>query len=115
MGTIFSLGAMGIFLWAGIGLARRVLHCGGAEQLALGCSFGLALLAALPGLAAFLFGFTLPAALTGLAAAAVIGFFAWHHAPVPESGQGGKAFWLCVLPLWLLSLYLLHTDRKSVV
>ena len=90
-------------------LARRVLRQGGAASLALGGSFALALLEALPALAALVLGFTLPAALAGVLAAGAAGLLAGVRSPAIGQGRTGAAFWLCVVPLWAFSVYLLHT------
>ena len=48
-----SFACLALFLWAGFGLARRLLPSEGVDvQLPLGCSFSLALLEVLPALAA---------------------------------------------------------------
>lgn len=120
MGILFSIVYMAVFLAAGFSLTRRLLPASGAEEkLVFTSAFGLVLLIALPALFALALGFTLPAALLALVAAAALaaaGFWPRHTAPDKASGQLGSAartivpaFWTCVVPLFLLSVWLLHT------
>lgn len=147
MGIVFSVLYLAVFLAAGFVLARRTLPAAGPEtQLVFTAAFGLVLLITLPALFALAVGFTLPAALLALAAAAGIslaGFLSCRSASGrvfrKQSAQASNvsyspslipAFWVCVLPLLLFSIWLLHThtlyykggaywcgqrDRKSVV
>ena len=126
MGIVFSVLYLAVFLAAGFVLARRTLPAAGPEtQLVFTAAFGLVLLAALPALFALALGFTLPAALLALAAAAGIslaGFLSCRSASGrvfrKQSAQASNvsyspslipAFWVCVLPLLLFSIWLLHT------
>ncbi|WP_373209205.1 hypothetical protein [Allofournierella massiliensis] len=126
MGILFSILYLAVFLAAGFVLARRVLPASGPEaQLVYTAAFGLVLLIALPALFALALGFTLPAALLALATAAGIslaGFLSRRSASgrvfrkqsaqtsnVSHSPSLIPAFWGCVLPLLLFSIWLLHT------
>ena len=121
MGILFSIIYMAVFLTAGFSLTRRLLPASGAEEkLVFTAAFGLVLLIALPALFALALGFTLPAALLALVAAgalAVAGL--WPRHPVQDQTPGQPdgfsarsllpTFWVCVVPLFLLSVWLLHT------
>ena len=102
---------LALFLWAGFGLARRLLPNEGVDvQLPLGCSFSLALLEALPALAALVLGFRMPAVLISSAAVLVIGCWAWWIQPAWHKGAL-RPFLCCTLPLWLFSIRLLFTHE----
>ena len=84
----------------------------------LGCGFGVSLLAVLPALFAVVLGFTLPAVALAAAAAAGIGAALLYRgtrlrgmAKDPDSG----ALWACLLPVVLITLYLLHTHVLHLV
>ena len=84
----------------------------------LGFGFGVSLLAVLPALFAVVLGFTLPAAALAAAAAAGIGAALLYRgtrlrgmAKDPDSG----ALWACLLPVVLITLYLLHTHVLHLV
>lgn len=126
MGILFSILYLAVFLAAGFVLAHRVLPAAGLEtQLVYTAAFGLVLLITLPALFALALGFTLPAALLALATAAGIslaGFLSRRSASGrvfrKQSAQASNAshspslipaFWVCVLPLLLFSIWLLHT------
>lgn len=121
MGILFSIVYMAVFLAAGFSLTRWLLPTSGAEEkLVFTSAFGLVLLIALPALFALALGFTLPAALLALVAAAALaaaGFWPRHTVPGKTPGQPDgftarsllPAFWACVVPLFLLSVWLLHT------
>ena len=120
MGILFSIIYMAVFLTAGFSLTRRLLPASGAEEkLVFTAAFGLVLLIALPALFALALGFTLPAALLALVAAgalAAAGFWPRYTAPDKAPSQPGSsaratspAFWACVAPLFLFSVWLLHT------
>ena len=120
MGILFSIIYMAVFLTAGFSLTRRLLPASGAEEkLVFTAAFGLVLLIALPALFALALGFTLPAALLALVAAgalAAAGFWPRYTAPDKAPSQSGSsaratspAFWACVAPLFLFSVWLLHT------
>lgn len=126
MGILFSILYLAVFLAAGFVLAHRVLPASRPEtQLVYTAAFGLVLLIALPALFALALGFTLPAALLALATAAGIslaGFLSRRSASGrvlrKQSAQASNAshspslipaFWGCVLPLLLFSIWLLHT------
>ena len=78
----------------------------------------MSLLAVLPALFAVVLGFTLPAAALAAAAAAGIGAALLYRgtrlrgmAKDPDSG----ALWACLLPVVLITLYLLHTHVLHLV
>ena len=106
-----SFACLALFLWAGFGLARRLLPSEGVDvQLPLGCSFSLALLEVLPALAALALGFRLPAVLIASAAVLCIGCWAWWIQPAWHKGALCP-FLCCTLPLWLFSIGLLFTHE----
>lgn len=104
--------------------AGRLLHCtqgaaagGLSVSIPLGCGFGVSLLAFVPACFAVVLGFRLPALL--LATAVVAALAAWlarHGTPftrVPD--PDAAALWACVLPLAVVTLYLLHTHVLHLV
>ena len=110
-----------VFLVAGLLLARWAVPDGSPALIVpLGCGFGVSLLAALPAVFALVFGFTAPA--VGLGAAAAIAvcavvIAATHRkvlAPFTKDEDGGL-LWLCLLPVVLTTLYLLHTHVLHMV
>ena len=110
---------LSLFLSVGLLLARRAVPDGSAAVIVpLGCGFGVSLLAVLPALFAVVLGFTLPAAALAAAAAAGIGAALLYRgtrlrgmAKDPDSG----ALWACLLPVVLITLYLLHTHVLHLV
>ncbi len=113
MGEALGLLYLALFLLTGWALARRLapgLSLEGA--LVLSGTFALSLLEALPALFALLLGFHLSAVLLALAAAAALSLVCLaglHRHPPKPADSSGKAFWLCVLPLWALTMGLLFT------
>lgn len=103
-----------LYLASGTALARLVVADDGwPAVICLGCGFGIAQLAAFPGLFALAFGFNATAALLGGAAAALSGAAAiWvgrGRMVNPYSKKEWFSFVGCVVPFMVLSLYLLHT------
>lgn len=110
---------LALFLYVGLLLARRAVPDADAGVLLpLGCGFGVSLLAALPAVFALPLGFTLPAVLLAAAAAAGIGGALLRRGTrlrgVPKGTDDG-ALWVCLLPVALLTLYLLHTHVLHMV
>lgn len=116
---LFSVFYLSLFLSVGLLSARRAVPDGSAAVIVpLGCGFGVSLLAVLPALFAVVLGFTLPAAALAAAAAAGIGAALLYRgtrlrgmAKDPDSG----ALWACLLPVVLITLYLLHTHVLHLV
>ena len=110
---------LSLFLSVGLLSARRAVPDGSAAVIVpLGCGFGVSLLAVLPALFAVVLGFTLPAVALAAAAAAGIGAALLYRgtrlrgmAKDPDSG----ALWACLLPVVLITLYLLHTHVLHLV
>ena len=110
---LFSVFYLSLFLSVGLLLARRAVPDGSAAVIVpLGCGFGVSLLAVLPAMLAVVLGFTLPAVALAAVAAAGIGAALLYRgtrlhgmAKDPDSG----AVWACLLPVVLITLYLLHT------
>lgn len=109
---ILSFFYLALFLLAGFAAARRTLpDTGIAVSLPLGCGYGIAMLAAFPALFALPLGFGKTAAF--LAALLALGVFLgllrglqMHRMPSdPDRGL----MWICLLPVFLITLYLLHT------
>lgn len=116
--NIFSFVYLAVFLLAGFCIARRALpQAGLSVSIPLGCGFGVSLLAFVPACFAVVLGFRLPALL--LAAAVVAALAVWlarHGTPftrVPD--PDAAALWACVLPLAVVTLYLLHTHVLHLV
>ena len=116
--NIFSFVYLAVFLLAGFCIARKALpQAGLSVSIPLGCGFGVSLLAFVPACFAVVLGFRLPALL--LAAAVVAALAAWlarHGTPftrVPD--PDAAALWACVLPLAVVTLYLLHTHVLHLV
>lgn len=110
---LLSLAYLALFLGAGFALARRILP---AEPLALllplGCGYGISMLAAFPALFAVAFGFgTLAAILASILALAVLlaTLFSTPHLHASKHTGDYGMMWLCLLPVVLITLYLLHT------
>lgn len=123
---LFSVFYLSLFLSVGLLSARRAVPDGSAAVpdgsaaviVPLGCGFGVSLLAVLPALFAVVLGFTLPAVALAAAAAAGIGASLLYRgtrlrgmAKDPDSG----ALWACLLPVVLITLYLLHTHVLHLV
>ncbi len=116
---LFSVFYLSLFLSVGLLLARRAVPDGSAAVIVpLGCGFGVSLLAVLPALFAVVLGFTLPAVALAAAAAAGIAAALLYRgtrlrgmAKDPDSG----ALWACLLPVVLITLYLLHTHVLHLV
>lgn len=116
---LFSVFYLSLFLSVGLLSARRAVPDGSAAVIVpLGCGFGVSLLAVLPALFAVVLGFTLPAVALAAAAAAGIGASLLYRgtrlrgiAKDPDSG----ALWACLLPVVLITLYLLHTHVLHLV
>ena len=116
---LFSVFYLSLFLSVGLLSARRAVPDGSAAVIVpLGCGFGVSLLAVLPALFAVVLGFTLPAVALAAAAAAGIGAALLYRgtrlrgmAKDPDSG----ALWACLLPVVLITLYLLHTHVLHLV
>lgn len=116
---LFSVFYLSLFLSVGLLLARRAVPDGSAAVIVpLGCGFGVSLLAVLPAMLAVVLGFTLPAVILAAVAAAGIGAALLYRgtrlrgmAKDPDSG----ALWACLLPVVLITLYLLHTHVLHLV
>ena len=116
--NIFSFVYLAVFLLAGFCIARRALpQAGLSVSIPLGCGFGVSLLAFVPACFAVVLGFRLPALL--LAAAVVAALAVWlarHGTPFTRvSDPDAAALWACVLPLAVVTLYLLHTHVLHLV
>ena len=113
---LFSVFYLSLFLSVGLLSARRAVPDGSAAVIVpLGCGFGVSLLAVLPALFAVVLGFTLPAVALAAAAAEGIGAALLYRgtrlrgmAKDPDSG----ALWACLLPVVLITLYLLAARRR---
>lgn len=116
---LFSVFYLSLFLSVGLLSARRAVPDGSAAVIVpLGCGFGVSLLAVLPALFAVVLGFTLPAVALAAVVAAGIGAALLYRgtrlrgmAKDPDSG----ALWACLLPVVLITLYLLHTHVLHLV
>lgn len=116
---LFSVFYLSLFLSVGLLSARRAVPDGSAAVIVpLGCGFGVSLLAVLPALFAVVLGFTLPAVVLAAVVAAGIGAALLYRgtrlrgmAKDPDSG----ALWACLLPVVLITLYLLHTHVLHLV
>lgn len=110
---VLSILYLCLFLTAGFLAARRAVpDVGPAVLVPLGCGFGISMLALFPAVFALPFGFgKICAALAAAAALAVIVVLLYRHPgifPVPKDKDCG-AMWACLLPVVLVTLYLLHT------
>lgn len=110
---VLSILYLCLFLTAGFLAARRAVpDAGPAVLVPLGCGFGISMLALFPAVFALPFGFgKICAALAAAGALAVIGILLYRHPgifPVPKDKDCG-AMWACLLPVVLVTLYLLHT------
>ena len=116
---LFSVFYLSLFLSVGLLSARRAVPDGSAAVIVpLGCGFGVSLLAVLPALFAVVLGFTLLAVALAAVVAAGIGAALLYRgtrlrgmAKDPDSG----ALWACLLPVVLITLYLLHTHVLHLV
>ena len=116
--NIFSFVYLAVFLLAGFCIARRALpQAGLSVSIPLGCGFGVSLLAFVPACFAVVLGFRLPALLLAVAVVAALAvWLARHGTPftrVPD--PDAAALWACVLPLAVVTLYLLHTHVLHLV
>ena len=116
---LLSILYLALFIYVGLLLARRAVPDGSAAViLPLGCGFGVSLLAVLPAVLALALGFTLPAVLLAAAAAGVLGGVLLHRG-VRLRGMAKDAdcgaLWACILPVALITLYLLHTHVLHMV
>lgn len=106
-----------LFLAAGYTAARRVLPDADLSvALPLGCGYTVTMLAALPALFALLFGFGLLAALLAAAVVLVLLVILLRkgRVPLPKDPDQG-ALWACLLPVLLVTFYLLHTHILHAV
>ena len=110
---LLSLLYLLLFLAAGILLARRALPDAEISLwIPLGCGYGISLLAVLPAVFALFLGFAETAAV--LAAVCVLALLWWllyheDHLSGRLRGPDHGAMWICILPLLLVTVYLLHT------
>ena len=116
---LLSILYLALFIYVGLLLARRAVPDGSAAViLPLGCGFGVSLLAVLPAALALALGFTLPAVLLAAAAAGVLGGVLLRRG-VRLRGMAKDAdcgaLWACILPVALITLYLLHTHVLHMV
>ncbi|EFB75756.1 hypothetical protein [Subdoligranulum variabile] len=114
-----SIAYLLLFLAAGFLVAWRILpDADGALLLPLGCSYGLSMLAVFPALFALLFGFGELAAVCAAIPVLVILLYALYgSAPlhrIHHSTDHG-AMWICLAPLLLVTVYLLHTHILHAV
>lgn len=110
---VASIGYLLLFLCAGVMVARRTLpDADFSLLLPLGCSFGISMLAVFPALFALAFGFVRIAAVLASLLALFVFLCALRGSPslqfVPHDKDRG-AMWFCILPVFLITLYLLHT------
>lgn len=116
---LLSILYLALFICVGLLLARRAVPDGSAAViLPLGCGFGVSLLAVLPAVLALALGFTLPAVLLAAAAAGVLGGVLLRRGArlrgMAKDANCG-ALWACILPVVLITLYLLHTHVLHMV
>ena len=116
---LLSILYLALFICVGLLFARRAVPDGSAAViLPLGCGFGVSLLAVLPAVLALALGFTLPAVLLAAAAAGVLGGVLLRRG-VRLRGMAKDtdcgALWACILPVALMTLYLLHTHVLHMV
>lgn len=106
-----------LFLTAGYAAARRVLPDADLSvALPLGCGYSVTMLAALPALFALFFGFGVLAALLAAAVVLVLLVILLRRGrvPLPKDPDHG-ALWACLLPVLLVTFYLLHTHILHAV
>ena len=116
---LLSILYLALFICVGLLLARRAVPDESAAIiLPLGCGFGVSLLAVLPAVLALALGFTLPAVLLAAAATGVLGGVLLRRG-VRLRGMAKDAdcgaLWACILPVALITLYLLHTHVLHMV
>lgn len=114
-----SIAYLLLFLTAGFLVAWRILpDADGALLLPLGCSYGLSMLATFPALFALLFGFgKLTAVCAAIPVLAILLYALYGSAPlhrIRHSTDRG-AMWICLTPLFLVTVYLLHTHILHAV
>lgn len=114
-----SIAYLLLFLTAGFLVAWRILpDADGALLLPLGCSYGLSMLATFPALFALLFGFgKLAAVCAAIPVLAILLYALYGSAPlhrIRHSTDRG-AMWICLTPLFLVTVYLLHTHILHAV
>lgn len=120
MGEIISIVYLTLYVWAGIGLARRCLPSAGAlHTVPVGCGIATAMLAMLPAAAALVIGFTIPAAAISGVCIGAVGVWAWHKQDTRPQQAGAhtlpnqkkECLWMLAacLPAFLLTVYLLYT------
>lgn len=120
MGEIISIAYMALYVWAGIGLARRCLPSAGAlHTIPVGCGIATAMLAMLPAAVALVTGFTIPAAVISGVCVGAAGLWAWYKKAAVlgentvQTQSDRKQEWLWMLfaclPAFLLTVYLLYT------
>lgn len=116
---LLSVAYLLLFLAAGLCAARHVLSKDSwAVILPLGCGYGISMLAALPALFALFFGFDRRAALcAALAALAILLYSLYRSTPLHTitHDPDHRAMWLCLAPLLIVTLYLLHTHVLHTV
>lgn len=110
---ILSILYLLLFLAVGFAAARRFVPDGGLSlAVPLGCGFGVALLAALPALFSLVLGFGVGAAALAAIAAIVI-LLLMLRTRSPASALPRDAGWIamlcCLLPILVITGYLLHT------
>lgn len=110
---MLSLAYLALFLAAGFLAARRAVpDAPWTVLLPLGCGYGVSLLALLPALFALGFGFGKAAAFCAALAACALLLALLRgtaHRPPPPRDAHRFLFWLCLLPVLLVTAYLLHT------
>ena len=116
---ILSVFYLLLFLGCGMLAARWAVPDGSpAVVLPLGCGFGVSLLAAVPAVFALALGFTLPAVAAAGVVALLLAALLLRRGvrlhTMPRDPDGG-AVWACLLPVAVLTLYLLHTHVLHLV
>lgn len=112
MSTLVSVGYLALFLAVGLLAAHWVFPDeGNSLTIPLGCAAGVSMLALLPAAFAVLLGFGYAAVFLAAAVTAGLGVLLYRRGarfalrPDPD----GAAMWACVLPLGLITLFLLYT------
>ncbi len=110
---LLSFAYLLLFLMAGILAARYFLPNTTLNLLIpIGCSYGIAMLAAFPALFALVFGFgKLAAICAAVLVLVLLLYLLYQSAPLPGLCQDDDRgiMWLCLLPVLLVTFYLLHT------
>lgn len=111
MGNLWSILYLAVFLAAGFSAARRFLPDSDLEQTAVfSAAFGLLFLSAFPALFALVFGFNRFSAVSALLTAGLLaGLRFFKKPPSAASHKPCSPFWLCVMPCFLFTFYLLYT------